>query len=113
MLTRRICLTRGTNWRKEPAMAPVERILAKLPDAKRSGNGWTARCPGHDDQRPSLSISEGEDGRVLLHCHAGCAVDAICAAVGVTLRDLMPAAYLLPRSQNSQKATLPPPKGVS
>ena len=26
----------------------------------------------HDDQTPSLSISSGKDGKVLVHCHAGC-----------------------------------------
>jgi AAA domain len=35
-------------------------------------NQWQARCPFHDDTSPSLSISNGEDGRVLVHCHAGC-----------------------------------------
>jgi AAA domain len=33
---------------------------------------WQALCPYHDDKMPSLSISEGGDGRVLVHCHAGC-----------------------------------------
>ena len=35
-------------------------------NAKRSGKGWKAKCPGHDDHTPSLSISEGSDGRVLV-----------------------------------------------
>ncbi len=67
---------------------PLERILAKLPDAKKSGTGWSACCPAHDDRQPSLSIAEGEDGRVLLKCHAGCSVDAICAAIGLKPTDL-------------------------
>ena len=33
---------------------------------KRSGHGYTARCPAHDDQTPSLSIGEGSDGKILL-----------------------------------------------
>ena len=69
---------------------PIEFVLSKLPDAKRSGNGWSARCPAHDDGSPSLSISEGDDGRILLHCHAGCAVEAIVEALGLRLTDLMP-----------------------
>ena len=44
-------------------MTPVERLLAKLPDARRAGKGWSARCPAHEDRRASLSIGEGEDGR--------------------------------------------------
>ncbi len=31
-----------------------------------------ARCPAHDDRNPSLAIRD-HDGRVLVHCHAGCA----------------------------------------
>lgn len=69
---------------------PVELVLSKLPDAKRNCKGWVARCPAHDDRQPSLSIDEGDDGRVLLHCHAGCTAQAIVEAVGLNLADLMP-----------------------
>src|SRR5438094_550718 len=31
-----------------------------------------ARCPAHDDREPSLSIREGDHGKVLVCCHAGC-----------------------------------------
>ena len=71
-------------------MTPVERVLARLPSARRSGKGWQARCPAHDDRRPSLSISEGADGRALVHCHAGCSKDAVLAALGLTGDDLRP-----------------------
>jgi hypothetical protein len=71
-------------------MTPVERLLSKLPDATRSGDGWSARCPAHEDRRPSLSVREGEDGRALVWCHAGCTVDAVCAAVDLRVRDLFP-----------------------
>ena len=67
---------------------PLERILAKLPDAKKSGTVWSACCPAHEDRQPSLSIAEGEDGRVLLKCHAGCTVESICAALGLKPTDL-------------------------
>ena len=77
-------------------MTPVERLLAKLSDHKQAGDGWSARCPGHDDRRASLSIGEGEDGRALVHCHAGCKPNAICAAIGLTVLDLMPTADKLP-----------------
>jgi hypothetical protein len=46
-----------------------------------------ARCPAHADKSPSLSM-RGENGRVLLHCFAGCAVEDICAALGITVREL-------------------------
>lgn len=71
-------------------MTPVETLLAKLPSAKRTGGGRSAKCPAHNDSDPSLSISEGHDGRALVKRHAGCTVEAITAALGFTVRDLMP-----------------------
>jgi hypothetical protein len=65
-----------------------EEILALLPDAKRNGNGSLARCPAHEDHKPSLSISEGADGRTLLKCFAGCSVESICSALKITPADL-------------------------
>lgn len=62
--------------------------LAARLDAKRNGDGWQAKCPGHEDTTPSLSISEGMDGRVLLCCHAGCSVDEILGALAIQKRDL-------------------------
>lgn len=73
-------------------MNPTKRILAALADQncnpKQNGNGWSARCPAHEDRNPSLSISEGDDGRALVRCHTGCTVDAICKAIGLTPADL-------------------------
>jgi len=53
-------------------MTPLELLLSKLPGVRKSGSGWSARCPAHDDRHASLSVSSSDDGRVLLHCHAGC-----------------------------------------
>ncbi len=71
-------------------MTPVELLLLKVPDAKKSGNGWTGCCPAHQDLRASLSIAEGEDGRALVKCHSGCTVDAICTKIGLRVSELMP-----------------------
>ena len=83
-------------------MRPVQRLLERLPDAKRCGEGWLARCPAHDDQHPSLSIDEGADGRALIHCHAGCTPEKIVAAAGLTLADLMPALPTAVSKQNGK-----------
>jgi len=56
--------------------------------AQKSGAGYSACCPAHDDQNPSLSIREGCDGKILLHCFAGCPVDSICASLGLEISDL-------------------------
>ena len=65
-------------------------ILAKLSDVTRTSNGWTARCPAHDDDRPSLSLAVGDDGRVLVHCFAGCSPRQIVAALDMSMADLRP-----------------------
>ena len=83
-------------------MTPIERLLAKLPDAKQAGKGWSARCPAHEDRRASLSIAEGAGGRALVKCHAGCKADAICAALGLRVLDLMPTADTLPKPNKTQ-----------
>ena len=45
--------------------------IASILGGRRSGAGWKARCPAHDDSTPSLSLDDKE-GQVLVHCHAGC-----------------------------------------
>ena len=47
-------------------------IIARSLGARRSGAGWMARCPAHDDRSPSLSLRDSGDDRVLVYCHAGC-----------------------------------------
>ena len=69
---------------------PIERILLRLENVKQNGGGWTARCPGHDDQHNSLSIGAGDDGRALLKCHTGCETPRIVAAMSLTMADLFP-----------------------
>jgi hypothetical protein len=69
-------------------MTPLERVLQRLDQPTGHGTQWQARCPAHDDRQPSLSISVGEDERVLLHCHAGCTLEAVCTALGLQLADL-------------------------
>jgi len=46
--------------------------IARALQGHRSGKGWLAKCPCHDDRTASLSITEGEDGRLLMKCFAGC-----------------------------------------
>ncbi|HKX30605.1 MAG TPA: hypothetical protein VJ302_23150 [Blastocatellia bacterium] len=62
-------------------------IILKLAAIKR-GNSWQAKCPAHDDKNPSLSISQGDDGRILLYCHTGCSPQSIVTALGLEMSDL-------------------------
>lgn len=70
------------------AQEPIQKVLTRLPGHRATGKGWTARCPAHDDQTASLSIGQGDDGRVLMHCHAGCSTKAVCLALGITVASL-------------------------
>jgi len=65
----------------------VEALLARLQGVARSGLGWKALCPAHADISPSLAI-DARDGKILLHCHATCTPEAICAELGIEMRDL-------------------------
>ena len=64
--------------------------LADKLGGRRAGKGWTARCPAHDDNNPSLSIREGDNGGTVVKCFSGCATEAVMQAVGLSLRDLAP-----------------------
>jgi len=99
---------------------PIDAVLARLKKLKRrSENSW------HDDRNPSLSVSVGDDGRVLLNCFSGCSSDAVRAALGLEWRDLYAepvedvprgtrsprAAQGTPRAETAAAAIEPPPTG--
>jgi hypothetical protein len=46
--------------------------IAHALNGRRTGSEYLCPCPTHDDRRPSLAVRDGDDGRVLLYCHAGC-----------------------------------------
>ena len=78
---------------------PVDRLLGRLDGVRQRGaDRWSARCPGHDDKGPSLSVRALPDGRVLVHCFAGCQPTEVLAAIGLTLADLFerPAEHFKP-----------------
>jgi hypothetical protein len=59
--------------------------FAMLVSARSAGRGrWMAKCPAHPDRSPSLSISEGRDGRVLLRCFAGCKTEDVLERLSLT-----------------------------
>lgn len=55
--------------------------VAKALGGYRAGATWMARCPAHDDSSPSLAISAGKNGKVLVRCHAGCDQRDVIAAL--------------------------------
>ena len=70
-------------------MSQLENLLSRLTKVKGRAGNFVACCPAHEDKTPSLAVKE-QDGKIILHCFAGCAVDDICGAVGMSLSDLFP-----------------------
>ena len=58
----------------------AESIARGLDKARRNGAGWRACCPAHDDNTPSLDITDG-NGKVLVNCRSGCSQEAVIAAL--------------------------------
>jgi putative DNA primase/helicase len=86
---------------------PLEKVLSAIGDYKQSGKSYKARCPAHEENSPSLSISAAGDGTVLVKCHSGCTAEAIVMALGLTMRDLFPSADDDTTSRNSKKPLVP------
>ncbi len=74
----------------QPSSSTLDHVLAQLKGVHSSLRGWKACCPAHADSEPSLSIGLGEHGQVLLKCFAGCSLERIVEAMGLTLADLFP-----------------------
>lgn len=68
----------------------TDEILQRLEGVKREREGqWAAKCPAHGDRKPSLAIKSA-DGKTLLHCHVGCKLADVLAALQLTEQDLFP-----------------------
>jgi hypothetical protein len=69
----------------------VNELLARLSGVRANGEDrWSAKCPAHADRSPSLSVRSLGDGRILLHCFAGCGADAVLGALGLEMGALFP-----------------------
>jgi putative DNA primase/helicase len=55
--------------------------LMHLVGARLVGNRLMGHCRAHDDRTPSLAIDITDDGKILLHCFAGCSQAAIEASL--------------------------------
>ncbi len=69
----------------------IDAFISRLDGVKETGPGkYLSRCPAHDDRSPSLAIKDGDDGRILIHCFAGCETEDVLSAIGMTFSDIMP-----------------------
>ena len=83
----------------------IEPILSRLDKVRKSGKGYTARCPAHEDRMASLSLRETND-RVLIHCFAGCPPAAVLGAIGLELADLFDRSEEKPMRKHDRDLTL-------
>lgn len=71
----------------------VQRVLDSVDVVRETSAGWQARCPcRNDDENPSLSIAEGDNGNAMMFCHRGansCTFEQICGAIGINPIELM------------------------
>src|SRR5215213_969798 len=85
----------------------VQRVLDAFENVRASGQGWTARCPAHKDRKNSLSLGIGDDGRVLVSCHAGCESGMILYHKGLQFKDLFPPRDETTRSNGASQRQRP------
>jgi hypothetical protein len=72
-------------------MSNVDNLLSRLDRVKQTKpDSWMACCPAHADRSASLSIRETDDGRILIHCFAGCSVHDVIGAAGLSIDELFP-----------------------
>ena len=79
----------------------LDNVLSRLDKVKRSGKGYLACCPAHEDRSPSLSITPDGD-TVLINCFAGCGTAEVLDAIGFSFSDIYP-----PRETPYRKAGKP------
>lgn len=66
-------------------------LLSRLQKVRKTGSdSWIACCPAHEDKHPSMTVRLLDDGRVLLHCFAGCPPLAVLEAIGLDFSALFP-----------------------
>src|SRR5215208_2527914 len=80
---------RPARSKETPSMlADFEDALDKLEVASRNGEKAMSFCPAHDDRStPSLSL-KAENGKLLMHCFAGCHPEDIVSKIGLQMKDL-------------------------
>ena len=67
----------------------INTFLNHLDKVRNNGsNKWMACCPAHDDKSPSMAIKAGDDGRIILHCFAGCSTESIVSSLNLKMSDL-------------------------
>lgn len=75
--------------------------LAGQVNARQMGREWHAFCPAHRGKSRSLHFRDGDDGRILMLCRAGCSTADVLRALGLSFSDISPNATHRPRPKSA------------
>ena len=70
------------------SIPPLEKLRSRLENVQQRGDGYRADCPNGHRTKGSLSITESDNGMLLLKCHAGCSALEVLEPIGLQLSDL-------------------------
>lgn len=74
----------------------IDKLVERLDNCKevkpRRGHqqSWIARCPAHDDTKPSLYVDLAQNGNILIKCWTGCGANDVIESVGMHPVELFP-----------------------
>lgn len=60
-------------------MSELQNIARQLRGVRLKSNSYLCHCPAHSDEKPSLTLTQGDDGKILFHCKAGCSQESVLA----------------------------------
>jgi len=66
----------------------LQEFISNLKNVSGNPNQLIASCPAHEDDNPSLAVSIGTEGQIIMHCHAGCETRDVLGALGMSIADL-------------------------
>ena len=73
------------------AVGRLNGILSRLEHVSKRGDGYRARCPAHGGKNTgTLSVSETDEGKILIKCWAGCSVHEVLSSLDLEMSDLFP-----------------------
>lgn len=82
---------------------PIDKVLSLLSGVQqlKANTSWKAKCPAHNDDTPSLTVSRGQIQPVVFHCFAGCNSFEILEKLGLTYADIMAGSSIKSRTNQN------------
>lgn len=82
-------------------------LLARFDDVVEQGDGFLVSCPAHADAKPSLRLSVGQNGKLLVKCRAGCQTGDVLKKLGLSFADLQDAGESPVRARSTAHPATP------